>query len=473
MLIIYLDIPDSFRNRVHYALDVVSVLMGVQIKVSRCSDAANIVYSKDPDQREEKGQVHIPFCSQCYANGVPFQTHKDNSNTVVWGERDVDFSDVDLIGSIYRLLTLQDEAFVTDDRRDSKGLFEIDALPLQRQASRGELLVENAVAVIERRLVESNVHLGTRIEKWPGKKKYAICLTHDVDSAHIGAPAEILSNTAKYFLRRSHDHLTLARLGLKNFGYRHLMANPLMSFLDWHNLYKDFGFGQAFYIFYRPPQVKRHLNDCKSSLASPHMDWNGVKRLIDDGHEVGLHPSIFVADKVDHFVSSKQWLESKIETPVIGVRHHYWRVDWRNPHLTFRKQMNSGFRYDCSISWQEVAGFRAGTSHPYRPYDSGWDKPLNIYELPTSIMDGHVTDFQDSLANAKELVDKVARAGGVCVLDWHSESFFNKAIYKGDLEKLDKILAEHLANSECWAATPAQVVAHWHRRSQELGVVYE
>ena len=135
--------------------------------------------------------------------------------------------------------------------------------------------------------------------------------------------------------------------------------------------------------------------------------------------------------------------------------------------------MNSGFKFDCSIAWQEVAGFRAGISHPYRPYDPIWEKGINIFEVPTAIMDGHITNSSESIAGAKQIIKSISLVGGVCVLDWHSESFINKFIYAGELDKLNKILSDHLEDSECWFTTPKEVVRHYHRRSQRLGVIYD
>ena len=473
MISIALEIPERFIARVIYTLENLSLLLGVQIKIVKVADTADLIYTSKQPTIQTSGHLKIPFHPEYYSGETPFRRHVFTDGNLIWGPAGANNSEIDLIGSIFRILTLQDEAFIDENDKDQKGLLEISALPAERRDSREELFVENAVSSIQRLVSIRKSLKEVQLAKWPGNKKYAICLTHDTDSVHIGAFKEIVTNLSKYLLKGNPDFLELGKLGISNFGYKNIMTNPFFTLPSWTKYEPLTQVKQTFFVYNKPRKARLHVNDCKSSFDTKHMNWDLLKQLVEEGNEIGLHPSIYVKDKIEYYVQTKQWLESNLGSEVAGLRHHYWLIDWNKPHLSFRKQMNSGFKFDCSIAWQEVAGFRAGISHPYRPYDPIWEKGINIFEVPTAIMDGHITNSSESIAGAKQIIKSISLVGGVCVLDWHSESFINKFIYAGELDKLNKILSDHLEDSECWFTTPKEVVRHYHRRSQRLGVIYD
>jgi hypothetical protein len=155
------------------------------------------------------------------------------------------------------------------------------------------------------------------------------------------------------------------------------------------------------------------------------IDWELLRRIADEGWEFGLHAPINAKEDLDEFLWGKGFIEERLDRPMFGVRHHYWSIDWRQPHLTYRKHVNAGFRYDMSIAWRDIPGFRAGTTLPYRPFDPDRNEALDLYVVPTAIMDGHVISGPDgenqAIESIADVVDKVRQAGGILVLDWHTE----------------------------------------------------
>ena len=210
------------------------------------------------------------------------------------------------------------------------------------------------------------------------------------------------------------------------------------------------------------PKNSIHHNDCKSDLFSQNIQWDILKDLVNEGWEFGGHASINSKTNIDNFLYAKYLIESKLESTIFGLRHHYWSIDWLKQHLTFRKHANAGFRYDTSIAWEDSSGFRAGTCLPYNPFGPIRDKPINLFELPTCLMDGHITHVfeghKNQLTASKNIINSVKDCGGVAVLDWHTESFCNKYVYSGDLTSLEQILENYVGNSDIWFTTPWEII---------------
>jgi hypothetical protein len=194
--------------------------------------------------------------------------------------------------------------------------------------------------------------------------------------------------------------------------------------------------------------------------------------LAADGWEFGLHPPIRAKYDLDEFLIGKEILETRLGKPVFGLRHHYWALDWRKPHLTFRKHVTAGFRYDSSVAWKDANGFRAGTCLPYRPFDPERQTALDIFELPTAMMDGYVIpqggDLDAALECALAMADRVRRAGGVLNLDWHTEAGTDRYCYHNQRTMLMRLLSALRARADAWFVTPWELIQYWQERSRAL-----
>ncbi len=308
------------------------------------------------------------------------------------------------------------------------------------------------------------------IPKWPGGKRYVVALTHDTDSVALGAAGELVTNFSKFLIRRDRTFLQMFAGGLRHIGDP--TADPFFGFPLWREFENVRRLRSCFYLFAKVVPLKKDINNCKSSVVEQPIDWEILKRMAADGWEFGFHAPIDPENKLESFVEGKRWIEKKLGVPIQGLRHHYWALDWRRPHNTFRKHIDAGFRYDTSIAWKDVAGFRAATCHPFRPFDPEWDKPLDIYEIPACLMDGHILENLDGMASpveaGLEIIRRVKEQGGVAVLDWHTETACDAFNYKNYLTTLRHILEPLLEDGDVWFATPREIAEHWHRRSIEL-----
>jgi hypothetical protein len=458
---ICLTIPQK-RQRLlaRYSLEEASVRAGLPLRITAGEPAeGEIVYGPAPDAWRGAALTYDPGCYdpavRCAALGSP----------PLWAPEGRPARTIDLIGGLGRLLTLADESQVPEAHRNAHGIFSVTALPPARRRARDEPLVENHTAALAKLLRTLVPGMPAPTPRWP-QGRYAVAVTHDTDAVALKAPMEIFFNGAKAVLRRDPVRARMAWEGLTLKG-----ADPLFGFGVWADLERAAGVRSAFFLFGRR-HARRHLNDCRSTVFGRRGNWDLLRRLADEGWEFGFHPSIWARNDDDEFVWGRETLEARLGKPVHGLRHHYWALDWRAPHLTFRKHVRAGFRYDASIAWRDDAGFRAGTCLPYRPFDPEEGHALDIYELPTAIMDWNVIssggDTKQAVDRAMRIAGSVRQAGGALLVDWHTESAWEGYCYRNVRATLTALISELRADSDAWFTTPWQLAQHWHERRQRL-----
>lgn len=455
------DLSADMKSIVSYTLTEIGRRLHRHIVFLNGGEEADVVYGTAG--AHPRAKLHIPFDPSCYTPQKQFEILVSRRGERLWGPKEANPDSFDLIGSIYRLLMRLDEQQVREEDRDTNGIFLTAALPQSRRAVANQPLVEQLVSALAGRL---QIDI-SGLRHWPGNRRWAVLLTHDTDAVDLTAPMEIAYNSAKYVVRRDPLFRKLVADGLHGRN-RPPEDNPLYGFPIWRETLEKRGLRSAFYLFHRT-RAKRSINDCRSTVFNRPIDWAQLRSMADAGYEFGFHPPIHAKDTLDEFIESKRDIEEKLERPVFGLRHHYWALDWRNPHLTYRKHVNAGFRYDLSMAWRDAPGFRAGTCMPFRPYDPGRRRALDMYAIPTAIMDGHVISGTptDALAAALPIINDVRENGGVLALDWHTESACDKYTYLGHRTAATKILDYIGKMNDVWFTTPWQLVQHWHSSTKQ------
>jgi hypothetical protein len=151
----------------------------------------------------------------------------------------------------------------------------------------------------------------------------------------------------------------------------------------------------------------------------------GVRRLIDqlvsEGHEIGFHPGYYTWNNPEVFCVEKDRFE-QLGFPRNGGRQHYLRFDAAS---TWRIWNSHGMRYDSTLGYAEHIGFRAGTCHPFHPFNLVDDTRLDLLEIPLIVMDGTLFGYQKLDCSEAELaIEKVAKrcqeVNGIFTLLWHN-----------------------------------------------------
>ena len=475
---ISLQVPASVQPKARYALRQLSLVLGIRLELVdqdfACPDA---VYGAAGERG--KARCWLPYDPDAYEPRIKHQGH-NLEGVKVWGPASATESAWDLVGATFRQLTFLDESHVSERSRDNKGIFKVENLPGERQQVLAELLVENHAAILKRRLAaQKRIADEFVVPLWPQGKKSVFLLSHDTDAITLGSPQELLTNLLKGLGRRDRTSLTMFEDGLRYINRPN--ENPLFGFPGWRKL-EETTFRSCFYLFVKAKDLKRHLNDCRSTVVEQKIDWGILREMAAAGWEFGLHAPIYAKREVSALAWGKQFIEEKTGQPVSGLRHHYWALDWRKPHLTFRKHIAAGFQYDASIAWRDSMGFRAGTCFPFQPFDPDHQAAMPIFEVPTCLMDGHVLEPSTSsslhpslsktgssgLALALDLLHQIKMRNGVAFLNWHTETACNTYRYTGYIDMLAAVLDPVAADSEVWITTPRELVTWWSKRQGQL-----
>jgi hypothetical protein len=109
-----------------------------------------------------------------------------------------------------------------------------------------------------------------------------------------------------------------------------------------------------------------------------------------------------------------------------------------------------GFKYDATFGYPDMAGFRNGVCHPFKPYDILAKNEINILEIPLVIMDGTLfkVPFDDAWDIIKQLVDVTAEYKGVIAILWHTSTF--DETYYGAWKKLYEKILKLLLQKNAW-----------------------
>ncbi|UZE95158.1 polysaccharide deacetylase family protein [Alkalimarinus alittae] len=348
------------------------------------------------------------------------------------------YLELDIFGSAFFMLTRYEEALCKT--KDSHSRFPSDqAISIK----------EN---IIHRPIINEYIEVlwACINELWPlldrRERTFSIQPTHDVD-----APYERRLLTLSGTLKRSIKDITIRKsyaLAIKTLlnsvwaRYKDLSVDPYFTFDAIMGLSEKLGLTSHFYFI---------TNRSSGLLDGDYdIDDSEIKALINTinkrGHYVGLHPSY-------HSLANREQLQFEFERlrqacthlnqKEFGGRQHYLRWDAKN---TFSDWDNVGLSYDSSLSYPEVAGFRAGICYEYSTYDLLNRTKLNLKEIPLIVMESSVIDKQYMGLGTGEpaleyilLLKKTCQKfnGNFCIL-WHN----HRLIKKNELTLYTKVLSQ-------------------------------
>ena len=246
---------------------------------------------------------------------------------------------------------------------------------------------------------------------YPYGKKFAVCLTHDIDSIYpFISYSDIFINSLKkalYRQFRSAFHIAFHRINRS--------WNSLWNFEEILKLERKYNAKSSFYI----PCLRKgefdfnfNIEDLSSELAV----------IIDSGSEVGLHGGYNSCNDIENLNSEKERLEDVLGKEVLGYRNHYLRFTIPE---TWKILERAGFKYDSTLGYADCVGFRNGMCHPFLPYDLLENKLIGILEIPVAIMDKSLFGYMGLDMNMAErivtlLIEYTAKYSGVLTILWHN-----------------------------------------------------
>jgi peptidoglycan/xylan/chitin deacetylase (PgdA/CDA1 family) len=245
---------------------------------------------------------------------------------------------------------------------------------------------------------------------YPDNKKFAVCLTHDIDD--ISQPLSHIINSSLYTLKKS---------GFK--GAKELIPGnsskpgQYKNFKKIMEIEKKYGAVSSFYFLATDKDPLRFRYDIEEILED-------LESIRDSGFEIGLHGGYYAYCDPVMIKKEKDRLEKACRANVIGYRNHYLMFKFPD---TWRYLASCGFKYDSSMGFNDISGSRNGMCHPYRPYDPIKGEEIDIFEIPLMIMDSsllsHEGDIKKAWETSKIIIDTVESLNGVLTLCWHNNVF--------------------------------------------------
>lgn len=299
---------------------------------------------------------------------------------------------------------------------------------------------------------------------WPDGKKYAVCLTHDIDSLRKWTPYRLKSQLLKFNSLLLNYELKKAIKEL--FKPLSIMTNknPYCNLEKIIELEKKYGFNSSFYFL---AEVKKHnskLRDNGYSITESRIR-NLFKLILENRCEIGLHGSYDSYNNKEILLTEKKLIEEILGQPVSGIRQHYLRFEIP---CTWRVQENSGFIYDATYGYAGFCGFRAGICHPFNPYDIQIERQMNIFENSTNIMDGTFLDYRnltpvESWSIIQNLFETTKSYNGLITILWHNTTF-DKSEFSG-WDKLYEKCLFYLKESGAYVCTCEEAIDWWIKRN--------
>lgn len=321
-----------------------------------------------------------------------------------------------------------------------------------------------------------------RVEpRWPNGRRFAVCLTHDVDMLSTrSTPMQAFRYARSGLARGSGGGDAIARLvrpgvRLVRTARGGIARSPSVTETLERSLRLELTRGAtASYLFTVPPHRRRSRYDC-SYAPGDHCLFRGRRTTIADvmralsaeGFDVGLHGSYAAASTPGMLGDERLLLEGATGLEITTTRQHFlsWDIRWTPGH-----QKAAGLMVDSTLGFNFDIGFRAGTSLPFRLFDLAGGRPLDLLEVPLVAQDGAILGRTalalsaiDAQSVLRPLFDSVAAVGGVMTLLVHPDKLARPdwlALYEWSLD--------YAREKNAWLTSLRDLSQWWREREARV-----
>ncbi len=168
-----------------------------------------------------------------------------------------------------------------------------------------------------------------------------------------------------------------------------------------------------FFLCPKNPEKEDHFNKRESE------NFKNLIYYIKTKSRIGIHPSYFAEDRglLEEEIS---WLSAIHGRAIKSNRFHYLKNDVES---SYSKLLDLHIKYDFSMAYGDICGFRSGTSFPFYFFDLRLNKKQNLIIYTPCIMDscfeyGNQANFESRF---KKLYDEVTMYGGTFMPIFHND----------------------------------------------------
>jgi len=298
--------------------------------------------------------------------------------------------------------------------------------------------------ILEPRVSKFLVENGLRAE-YPENKNFAVTLTHDVDDIYLPFTHKALSSV--YLLKGLNFKEIINLWKMKE-------KSQYIHFEEIMNLEEEYEAKSTFYFMATdrdPVRFRYDIEDLEGQL----------KKIVDRDFEIGLHIGYYSYDNLEEIKKEKKRLENVIGEEITGCRIHYLR--FKVPD-TWELLAMAGFRYDTTLGYNDMVGFRNGMCHPFKPFNLKIHKDIDILEIPLNIMDGTLFgEMRLNLSEAwnltKKLINTTEKYNGVLTLLFHSMVF--NCPFRRDWARLYNKILKYCHERKAWMTSAKDLWRWW------------
>jgi hypothetical protein len=253
----------------------------------------------------------------------------------------------------------------------------------------------------------------------PVENEFHVKINHDIDSIRRFPNVRARLMATGFDIVRGRDFGSLGRNilgGSTNETDPHFRAiyNLAQMSLD-AGLKKD-----AFYFMAADSSSKDNGYDVTSAEIR-----TCIKYLERTGCEIGFHPGYYTFDDAAKFAIEKTKIKKVLGNTKFGSRQHYLR--FKVPE-TWRILAKEGISYDATLGFFDHVGFRCGTCHRFKPFDTYLDDEMDLEEEPLIVMDMTLVNYMtikphEGYEVVRVLAERCRRVKGTFTFLWHNTSF--------------------------------------------------
>ncbi len=239
--------------------------------------------------------------------------------------------------------------------------------------------------------------------------------TYDIDIAYSFLHKGVWRNIGAGLL----DLITLKwqQLGVRVSVLMGKRKDPFDVFGWLHQLHEQTNI-KPYYFFLFAPRRGRYDKNIDPQLPA-------MQQLVHDHairYPVGIHPSWQSGDEPRLIKTEADMLSKATGAEVTASRQHYIRLTLP---ATYRHLLAAGIRYDFSMGYGSINGFRASVALPFYWYDLEAEKATELMVFPFCYMEANSYFEQKQTAEQGEAemrkyYETVKQTGGLFVMIWHN-----------------------------------------------------
>lgn len=197
---------------------------------------------------------------------------------------------------------------------------------------------------------------------------------------------------------------------------------------------------KPYYFFLVPEQRGRYDKNISPSCKA-------MQELIRDHvirYPIGIHPSWKSGDDVSLLKKEIDTLSKYNGKPVVSSRQHYIRFTLPEG---YRRLIDNGIKFDFSIGYGSINGFRASVASPFYWYDLEKEQATNLLLFPFCYMEANSFYEQkftpeQALEEMRHYYKAVQSVNGYFIMIWHNSFLGTDQLYAGWREAYEEFIKE-------------------------------